>query len=79
MFKTLVKGKSDAGSVTSKAPASDIGQDIPTDQTLLERTQAFVDLRFPNLIKDLKSVKNEKEIFDRSIHQLQELTNFFLN
>jgi len=38
-----------------------------------------VELRFPNLIKELKSVKSEKEVFDRSIHQLQELTNFFLN
>jgi hypothetical protein len=67
MFKQVLGNKDDGVSVRSAAPKADY-QDIPTDQTLLERTQAFVELRFPNLIKDLKSVKNEKEVHDRSVH-----------
>lgn len=53
-------------------------QDI-APRSVLERVQAFVELRFPVSIKELKIIKDEKVAKALENEQLQDLVSFFLN
>jgi hypothetical protein len=61
---------------TSLAPTGK--QDI-APRSVLERVQAFVELRFPVTIKELKYFKEQKDIRKLETDQLQDLMSFFLN
>jgi hypothetical protein len=68
----------------SVANKSVTGKDQPSKQdvaprSILERVQAFVELRFPVSLKELKLIKDEKLAKTLETEQLQDLMSFFLN
>ena len=62
----------------SKAPSTVAKQDA-APKSILERTQAFVELRFPLTVKELRHIKDQKVSENLQKEQLQDLTSFFLN
>ena len=71
-------------SVTSKTVGAKEPSVAPSKQdiaprSVLERVQAFVELRFPVTIKELKFFKEQKDIRKLECDQLQDLMSFFLN
>lgn len=66
-------------SVTNKElPSKQDKQDV-APRSILERVQAFVELRFPVSLKELKLIKDEKLAKTLETEQLQDLMSFFLN
>ena len=69
--------KGDASTVGGKQ--SGAGRQDIAPRSILERVQAFVELRFPVSLKELKLIKDEKMAKTLESEQLQDLVSFFLN
>lgn len=65
--------------VGQKEPSVAVSKQDIAPRSILERVQAFVELRFPVTIKELKYFKEQKDIRKLETDQLQDLMSFFLN
>ena len=68
-----------AKQLSAKESQSKTNKQDVAPRSILERTQAFVELRFPLSIKELKHIKDEKMTDNLQKEQLHDLVSFFLN